>query len=210
MHDLAEHPSDRVVFVGELLERAFHPPFGHALAGMLPSVEPDAERALADRQAVDVLSIEALAEELIADALNCGGLGDEVVVPLHRIGREIGDPDEVLRRGQLHRQNAVCVARVLDSNPFLAVEAHHPFVVGPSVRIGGAGAIGDSQSDRSPAGAGKPEIEPLIEIAHVVRDDLEVDAVAVLVDHSDVTRIERAGNGQCHAIILAVRGIRGG
>ena len=63
----AQHAGDRIVLVGQFLERAFHPPFGHGLAGMLAGVEPDVERALADRQAVDVLAVEALAERAVGD-----------------------------------------------------------------------------------------------------------------------------------------------
>ena len=157
---------------------------------MLASVEPDVERPFADGQAVDVLPVEALAERAVLDPRKRGGLRDEVVVPLHRIWREIGDPDEVLRRRQLHRQNAVGVAGVGDPHPFVAVEAHHAFVVGPAVGIGRAGAIGDAQSDLAPGRSGEAEIEPLVEVAHVILDDLQVGAVAVLVDDADIARVE--------------------
>ena len=38
----AQQARHRILFVGQFLERAFHPPFGHALAGMLAGIKPHA------------------------------------------------------------------------------------------------------------------------------------------------------------------------
>ena len=48
----------RIILVGQFLERAFHPPFRHAFARVLASVEPGFDRPVADRQAIDVLAIK--------------------------------------------------------------------------------------------------------------------------------------------------------
>src|SRR6185295_9745723 len=114
---------------------------------VLASVEPDVERPFADRQAIEVLAIEALAERVVVDARQASDSRYEIVMSLHRIGGEISNPHRVLGRGQLHRQYAIGVARIVDSDPLLAIEAHDAFIIGPTVRIGGAGAIGDAQSD---------------------------------------------------------------
>src|SRR3546814_15257088 len=53
---LAEAARDGVVVVEQLLECAFHPPFGHRLTGMLAGVEPDGKFALADAEIVKLLS----------------------------------------------------------------------------------------------------------------------------------------------------------
>ena len=63
----AQDPGDRIVLVGQFLERAFHPPFGHRLARVLAGVEPDGRRAFADSQAIHVLAVEALAQAAVTD-----------------------------------------------------------------------------------------------------------------------------------------------
>ena len=37
---LAQDARHRIVFIGELVERAFHPPFGHRFAGVLTGIKP--------------------------------------------------------------------------------------------------------------------------------------------------------------------------
>src|SRR3546814_2354032 len=79
----------RIGGVGELFERALHPPFGHRFARMLARIKPDLRVAAAHFEAVDRLAFEAGAEAAMSHALAFGGPGDEVVVALHRVGREI-------------------------------------------------------------------------------------------------------------------------
>src|SRR3546814_1665397 len=52
----------RIGGVGELFERALHPPFGHRFARMLARIEPDLRVAAAHFEAVDRLAFEAGAE----------------------------------------------------------------------------------------------------------------------------------------------------
>ena len=174
----AQHAGDRIVGIGQLLERAFHPPFGHRLAGMLAGIEPHGQVALADRQAVDVLPVEALAEAAVFDAGKRRDGRHQIVVPLHRIRREIGDPDQVGFRHEADGQHAVGVAGAGDAGPILAVDRHAGLIVGPAVGIGGAAAIDDPQRHLAAAGTGQAEVEPLVEIAHVILDDFEIDRVA--------------------------------
>ena len=143
----AKHAGDRIVDVGQLFEGAFHPPFGHALARVLAGVEPDVEVALADGQAVDVLAVERLAERAIVDEGQRRVGRDQVVVPLHRIRREIGEPDAVGLGRQADGEDAIGIARLLDAQPFLAVGGNHGFVVWPAVRIGRAAAVQDPKLD---------------------------------------------------------------
>src|SRR3546814_12487670 len=79
---LAEAARDGVVVVEQLLECAFHPPFGHRLTGMLAGVEPDGKFALADAEIVELLSVERLAERPVFTIGVSGYGGDEIVVPL--------------------------------------------------------------------------------------------------------------------------------
>src|SRR3546814_16764718 len=78
----------RIGGVGELFERPFHPPFGHALTRMLARIEPDLRVAGAHFEAVDRLAFEAGAETEIGNALAPGDRRDQVVVPLHRLRSE--------------------------------------------------------------------------------------------------------------------------
>src|SRR3546814_19337298 len=78
--------------VGQFFERPFHPPFGHALAGMLAGIKPHLRVAASHFNAVDRLTFEAGAQAAVRDPVTLGDRSDQVVVPFHRIGREIGDP----------------------------------------------------------------------------------------------------------------------
>ena len=64
---LAQPPRDRIGIVEQPLERAFHPPFGHRLAGMLAGVEPDLQRPVADPEIIHLLAVERLAERAVLD-----------------------------------------------------------------------------------------------------------------------------------------------
>src|SRR3546814_5515410 len=78
---------------------------------MLAGVEPDGKFALADAEIVELLSVERLAERPVFDIGVGGDGGDEIVVPLHRIRREIGEPDAVRGRRHLDGEDAIIVAR---------------------------------------------------------------------------------------------------
>jgi hypothetical protein len=70
------------------------------------------------------------------------------------------------------------------------------------VRVGRAAAIGDAQRHFAAGRSGEAEMEPLVEIGHVVLDDLEIDQVAVSLEDADVARVERARNRDCHGTFL--------
>src|SRR3546814_16829660 len=64
---LAEAARDGVVVVEQLLECAFHPPFGHRLTGMLAGVGPEGKFALADAELVEPLYVDRLAWRTVLD-----------------------------------------------------------------------------------------------------------------------------------------------
>ena len=68
--------------------------------------------------------------------------------------------------------------------------------------------VADWCSTRSPYSlsrcASDAEIEPLVEIAHVILGDFQVDAVAILFGDANVAGVERARNRQGHALLLAI------
>jgi hypothetical protein len=107
---LAQRVRGSIVQIGQLLERAFHPPFGHGLAGMLAGIEPDLLGAFAERQAVDRLAVERDAQLAVGDARLGGDAAHQIVVPLHRIGREIGEPDDVAIDRPGEAQHAIGIA----------------------------------------------------------------------------------------------------
>ncbi len=190
-----EQPAgDRIGLVEQPLERALHPPFGHRLAGMLAGVEPDLERPVADPEIIHLLPVESLPERAVLDQRMGRDRGDEVVMALHRVGREIGEPDAVRRRSHPDGEDSAFIGRV-DPLPLLAVERHAGAVILPAERIGGAGAVEDPELDRLAGRAGQAEIEPLVEIGSVVLGDFEVDSVALDGDRANVAAIEGARNG---------------
>ncbi len=63
-------------------QRAFHPPFGHGLAGMLTGIEPDLHRTIAEREKINVAAIEGLAKHLVTDTRQGSGLRHQCPVSL--------------------------------------------------------------------------------------------------------------------------------
>ncbi len=92
-----QNARNRIGGICQALNSAFHPPFGHALARMLTGIEPHLRFAFAHLQAVYRLPVERVAEAAISNAFARRGFGYEVVMPLHRIGCEIGEPGDAGR-----------------------------------------------------------------------------------------------------------------
>src|SRR3546814_3651771 len=164
---------------------------------MLAGVEPDGKFALADAEIVELLSVERLAERPVCD-IGVGGDGGHVsVVPLHRRRREIGEPDAVRGRRHLDGEDAIIVAR-FGLLPIFAVVGEARAVVFPTVGIGGIAAIEQPELDGLAAGAGQPEIEPLVEIGLVILRDFKVDTVAFYGDQMEDRKSTRLNSShQC-------------
>ena len=127
----------RIGRIGQHFQRAFHPPFGHALARMLAGVEPDLFLAAAHFEAVDRLPLQAVAENADGYAFDCSGFRDQVVMAFHAIGSEIGKPDDIAACRVANRQGAaflVIAARC--ARPIVAVFADTGVIIGPALGIG--------------------------------------------------------------------------
>jgi hypothetical protein len=74
---------------------------------VLAGLQPHLQRAFAHLQAVYRLAIQAVAQAAIGNARPRGDARHEIVVALHRIGREIGEPQRIARRRVGDGQRAV-------------------------------------------------------------------------------------------------------
>src|SRR3546814_13384951 len=70
----------------------------------------DLQRAVDDRQQVDVAAVQRVAQRFQRHAVALRDAGDEIMVPLQRIGREISDPQCIARGCEIGR--ASCRERV--------------------------------------------------------------------------------------------------
>jgi hypothetical protein len=161
---------------------------------MLARVEPHLERAAGEAEIVELLAVERPPERSVLDAGLRDHRGDQLVVALHGVGREISEPDAVGGRRRPHRHHAALIAGV-DPLPFLAVGGHAAAIFVPAVRIGRPGGVEQPQLERPAAGPGHPEIIPLVEVGLAVLGDLEVETIAFDGDHADVAAVEGARNG---------------
>ena len=168
----AQHAGHRIGRVGQAVKRAFHPPFGHRFARMLARIEPDGKIAGTDAEIVEFPAIKGLPERRMADAVAPGDFGDQVIMALNRIGREIGEPQRVGLRAMADCQRAVAIVG-LGEEPVLAITRHAGLVIVPALRIGTVARIGDGKREILPGTACDAEIEPLIEIGLVILDDLQ-------------------------------------
>src|SRR3546814_4424830 len=90
-------------------------------------------------------------------------------------------------------ENAVGIAGG-GPHPGLPVFRHAGGIAGPAVRIGGAGAVKESQRHGASGRARHPEMEPLVKVGLPVADDLQIGALPVRPQETDVARIERGRN----------------
>src|SRR5690606_15218067 len=165
-----------------------------------PCVEPDRHVALSEDQAIDRPAVETMAEAAVGDAFAGRGLGHEVVMPLERVGREIGEPRQVSRGRMADGQRAavlVLVERRLGAAPPAAVLGDAGTVAGPAVGVGRAVEIADLQCQLAPRGTGNAEVEPLVEFGLVVAGDSQPGGGAVDREDFDVAAVEGGVDEDC-------------
>ena len=165
---LAQQPRHRIVRIGQSLQRTFHPPFGHALARMLAGIEPHGLGAIAHDQPVNRPAIKAVAQHVGAHAGLGGDAGDQVVVPLHGVGRKIGQPQLVNAGRHLDGERAIGgfgIETGRRAPPGLPVHRHASAIARPAAGIGAVVQIDDADDAALAAPARQAEVEPLIEVA---------------------------------------------
>ena len=190
---LAQEAADAVARVGEHFERTFHPPFGLRFAGMLAGIEPDLEFAFAHFEAVDRLAVERGAKVQVIDAFRGCGFGHEIVMTLHRIGREIGEPGDVAGRRIADRQRAAVFVLVIGrcgAAPVVAVFRNAGVVAGPAAGIGAGFQIGDLEHQFAALCPADAEVEPLLEFAAGIERDGKLRARAVDGKDFDIAAVE--------------------
>ncbi len=202
----------RIAVVSQHVERTFHPPLRLGFAGVLAGVEPDLHVAATHFEAVDRLAFEAVAEATVTDALTFGGIRDEVVVALHRVRREIGEPDDIAGGCVANCQRATVFRLVvsrISAAPIIAVFRHAGSVIGPAAGIGAGFEAGDAQSDVLARSAGDAEVEPLREFRILVLANGKVGFVAVNGIDDDIAAVERSvdvGDGHKRSLRFTERG----
>ena len=183
----------RIGGVGQQLQRAFHPPFGHRFAGVLAGLQPDGQRAIAHGQAVDGPAIERCAQHAVAHARFFGNARDEVLVPLPRIGGEIGKPRQIAHGPIADGQRAAVFGRVIaavGAAPEFPVLADRGAIAGPAVGIGRSAKAADLQHQLAPRRAGDAEVEPLEKVRLMVLADGQPGAGPGDVFNANIARVE--------------------
>ena len=143
-----QHACMRIAQVGEHIDGAFHPIFGLSLAGMLARIEPDLRIAIAHFEAIDGLTLDAVAKAAIGHALKRCCLGNQVMVTFHVIGREIGKPCKIACGGVTDGQSAAVRGLVISgisAAPIIAVFGDASAVIRPATWIGAALQSGNPQ-----------------------------------------------------------------
>src|SRR3546814_11365958 len=94
------------------------------------------------------------------------------MVPLHRIRREIGEPEERAFGGMLDGERAAGgIIAGVEAEPMVAVMAGADRIARPAVGIGRARKPGDRKVERVADRAGHTKMEPLIEIGLAILAD---------------------------------------
>ncbi len=106
---------------------------------MLARVEPHLRCPVAHLEAVDTAPVQRQAEHAVRHALACGAFGDEILVLLHRIRREIGKPDQLAGWLVADGQRAAVLVLVIARGgpaPIKPILRYAGMIVRPPRRIG--------------------------------------------------------------------------
>ena len=191
----AQRPGVGVGRIGQHFQCPFHPPFGHGLAGVLAGDQPHRARPFAQCQAINRLAIKAGAKAAVRHAGPCGDAADQIVVRLHRIGREIGEPANVTAGAIADGQRAAIRARVpfaVGAPPRGAVFADGGAIVWPAAGIGRGVQVGDAQHQFPCASIAHAEMEPLAKIAARVGADRQTCLGPRDAQHGDIAGVKGA------------------
>ncbi len=202
-HGLLEQSlRDRILGIEQAIDKALDPPLGHGLAGVLTGGHPDllapGRLLIADDQQGVGVAVGRGAQVLGAHAVKAQGIGDELLMALQRVRREIRVIDHA-GVGPVTDDQLAAVEFGLDPVPVLAVDRGHGAVVAKAVGEGHLAGILDGHHAVLPVAIAELKVEPLqVLITHIVAD-LEADVVGGRgAHHLDVAAIETAVNAQAH------------
>ena len=195
----SERARHRIGRVGQAFERTLDPPFGLGFARMLAGIEPNLQITLAHFEAVDRLPVQCGAEPDIVNAFTSSRLGDEIVVPLHREGREIGEPADG-RSGQVaDRQRAAVLVLVVargGARPVIAIFRDAGVVIRPAAGIGAGIETGKLEHDLLARAGGNAEVKPLEELGFAIAPDRKMRGAPVDSQHFDIAAVEPGVDGK--------------
>ena len=138
--DLAQRARDRIGRVGQAFQRPFHPPFGLGFAGVLAGIEPHGGVPFAHFEQIKRLPVERGGKPDQIDPVTRRGLGHQIVMAFHRVGREIGKPGRCCRRSVMDSQRPtifILVKTRCGTGPIFAVFGDARIIAGPPAGIGG-------------------------------------------------------------------------
>jgi hypothetical protein len=204
---LQQARADRVGRVQQAVQRPFHPPAGHGLAGVLAAHHPYGARAVAKSNAVDRAAVDRPSDLVDRYAGGGGGAVQQAPMAGQVVGREEGEPDGVGAGRAADLQHAVGEAG-LGAGPGLVVGADAGAVARPAARIGRGPGVDDAQDQRLALGAAHPEIEPLEPRTVGIRSDPQVGRGLAHAVHQDVAAVEIGVDLQGHLIFPLVPGAR--
>src|SRR3546814_8206559 len=124
-------------------------------------------RAGAGGEIVDRSPVEAGPQFTMREAGPRGVIGDQLVVPLDRIGREIGEPDQRRAARPAPFEYAVRVGG-LHLPPRLAVGARAHLITGPAAGIGRSARIGDAHRRGIRSAEHTSELQSLMRTSYAV------------------------------------------
>ena len=128
------------------------------------------------------MALQAGAKAAIVDAFDARGFRDEIVVPLHRIRCEIGEPGKARHAGIADGQRAAIFGFVVTgfgTPPIVSILRNTGTVVGPATGIGAFFKVGDLEDKLLPRPCNHPEVEPLEEVRILVLANGELGGCAI-------------------------------
>ena len=135
-----------------------------------------------------------MAQAAIGNTGAGSGLSDQIVVPFHRIGSEIGEPASTSFGRVADGKRAIILGRVktgLGAAPVYAILAEHRAIAAPPARKGGGIEPCDLEHDFAARRARHAEMEPLEKFGIAVLSDHEARSCAIHRQNFDVAAIKR-------------------
>jgi len=139
-------------------------------------------------------AVERLAEHPIIDSRKSRDGRHQIMVPLHRVRREIGHPEHVAGGQVTDRQRPavlVLVVAARRARPVIAVFGNAGVVIGPAAGIGAGIEVGELEHDLLARGGNDAEMEPLEKLGRTIAPDREPRGRAVDPEHVNIAAVER-------------------
>ena len=174
---LAQRYRHIIFLIQKTRQEAFHPPFGHSLAGVLTCNHPYNFLARSDREAIHILALNSLAQNTQRHALLQSRFGHNISMTIHRVWRKIGIINAIMLGRMFNDKLPIDIACCWHTKPRFAVITGASLIAVPTARKRRVFGIFQDHFQRLALGSAHAIIEPLKKVGIIIRPNSEANIV---------------------------------